>query len=340
MSLTVQREENSYENYNLDGTVKQVKTNDETGKSIFAGDLNLMEDPIEQKRKEAQKKALKIVQDAWANAQAIDESVQKRKTHYEEMKKLRGEAQEQVNTIKKSKEELKEIYGIADDSEEQKDLELLEKRQDFQNGFINERLTDEELERLKKIDANPLTEYQQRALEYNDASAKFRKDVEEAKRGMADDAGDIRSIMIERLKSHPMVDARKSADAIMEAAGKEIVGMLMEEAKEKLDEKAQEEEEKAEEKKEEIEEQEEQVESLREKIASQEAMIAGTKEAVEEAKREVENNNEPEIDMEGMIDIAKVYKQSGDVQQSLGDIKDSMKLLEADLKGIKVDEQV
>ena len=44
--------------------------------------------------------------------------------------------------------------------------------------------------------------------------------------------------------------------------------------------------------------------------------------------------------MEGMIDIAKVYKQSGDVQQSLGDIKDSMKLLEADLKGIKVDEQV
>ena len=41
-----------------------------------------------------------------------------------------------------------------------------------------------------------------------------------------------------------------------------------------------------------------------------------------------------------MVDIAKGSDVSKDVGQSLDEIKSSMNLLEADLKGIKVDEEV
>lgn len=346
MSLMIQKE-NNYENYNASPAEKEGTKTDKVGKaegakksdSIFAGDLNLMETPIEQKRKQAQKQAMKLIQDAWANEQKIDESVSERKYHYEQMKQQKGSAQKELNDINSNREELKEAYGITDDSEEQKDLELLERRQDVNNGF-GPPLTKAEEEKLKEIDEKPLTEYQQRMLEYNDLSAKFRKEVQEADAGMKDDAADMRAIMIERLKTHPMVDAQKSADKIMEAASKEIIGMMREEAMEEIDKKVEEEKEKAEEKKEEKEEKEERVEELREKIAIQQALIEGTKEAAEEAKREVKRNHEPEIDMDDMIDIAKNYKNPEEVQKGLADIKDSMKLLEADLKGIKIDEEV
>lgn len=107
-----------------------------------------------------------------------------------------------------------------------------------------------------------------------------------------------------------------------------------------MDKKAEEEKEKTEEKKEENKEKEEKLEDLREKIAIQEALIEGTKEAMEDAKREVKRNNEPEIDMDDMIDIAKGYKNPEEVQKGLADIKNNMKILEADLKGIKIDEEV
>ena len=61
---------------------------------------------------------------------------------------------------------------------------------------------------------------------------------------------------------------------------------------------------------------------------------------MEDAKREVKRNNEPEIDMDDMIDIAKGYKNPEEVQKGLADIKNNMKILEADLKGIKIDEEV
>lgn len=344
MSLMIQKE-NNYENYNAnpvekEGTNKQEKAQGaKKSDSIFAGDLNLMESPIEKKRNEAKRQAMKLIQDAWANEQKIDESVSERKYHYERMQEQKGNAQKELNDINNNREELKEAYGITDDSEEQKDLELLERRQDANNGF-GPPLTEEEKEKLKEIDKKPLTEYQQRMLEYNDVSAKFRKEVQEADAGMRDDAADMRAIMIERLKTHPMVDAQDAADKIMKAASKEIVGMMMNEAKDEIDKKAEEEKEKTEEKKEENKEKEEKVEDLREKIAIQEALIEGTKEAVEDAKREVKRNHEPEIDMDGMIDIAKTYKNPEEVQKGLADIKNSMKILEADLKGIKVDEEV
>lgn len=48
----------------------------------------------------------------------------------------------------------------------------------------------------------------------------------------------------------------------------------------------------------------------------------------------------PDISVEETLNLTQTSAQTQDVQKMLDDIKHSMNLLEADLKGIKVDEQV
>ena len=74
--------------------------------------------------------------------------------------------------------------------------------------------------------------------------------------------------------------------------------------------------------------------------AIERAMIEGTDEAVEEAERIKRQNDSPDIQMTDMVDLSDGADMKKSVDQNLGDIKSSMKVLEADLKGIKVDEKV
>ena len=65
----------------------------------------------------------------------------------------------------------------------------------------------------------------------------------------------IKNVNLERLKTHPMVDAQKEAKKIEQSESKEVLGMLMEEGKDHVDdqiEKEKEEAKKAKEKKEKI----------------------------------------------------------------------------------------
>lgn len=329
-----------------DESVQNQQVTDKTQKSqikngsVFAGNLNLPESSIEQKKKEAKRQAWKLIQDTWTSEQKIDDSVAERKSHYEEMKEQMGEYQSEWNRLNRSKADLKETYGVLDDSEEQKDLELLEKRQDYQMGNTSLKFSEEEKERLEFLDESGTTEYQQRALEYSAAAHVYQEYVEQTKKQMADDVSDMRAIMIERLKSHPMVDASKNAEEVLAAASKEIVGMIVEEGKDKIEEKQEEEEEKAEEQEKKQEKKEEQIENMQEKIAIQKAFIEGTKEATQEAKRKVERNHQSGPDMDKMLDMSTSYENKADVKQGLDEIKNRMNLLEADLKGIKVDQEV
>lgn len=308
--------------------------------SIFGGDLNLGTESIEEKKKKAQQQAWKLIEDAWSSDRKTDESVAERKSYYEEMKKQMGGYQGELNRINRSREELKETYHVEDGSEEQKDLELLEKREYYRMGDHSISFSEEEQQRLAFLDESGMTEYQERSLDYARTAYVYNENVNDTKKQLADDASDMRAIAIERLKSHGMVDAQKSAQELLAASSKEIIGDLMEEAKNNVDEKQEEEEKKQEEQKKEKEEEEARLDEIKEKRAIQEALIEGTKEAAEEAKRKVEQNNQPEMDMDNIMDIAQNYQSSGDVQQGLDDIKNSMKLLEADLKGVKVDQQV
>lgn len=123
----------------------------------------------------------------------------------------------------------------------------------------------------------------------------------------------LTSMEINRLKSDPMVKATEAAEDIMEAASKEILGMLMEEAKDHIDEEQEKREEQAEKIAEEKEKKEEQIEKSKEKNEELEE--------VTEAIREVTADSE-------------------DVQKELDDILQKMKLLKEDLKGAKVDEKL
>lgn len=321
---------------------KENRKEDKNGKmSFFAGETNLVNDPVAQKRKEAQKLAMKIVKDAWESDKTIDDSINGRKTLYTEMYALREEERKQLSEIEEQEKQLQEAYGIDSESKEQKDLELMKKQQDFLSGVSSEGLSKDEMKQYASIDKENLTEYQKRALELNAMAGVHKIKIREATRQMKDAMYDIKNISLERLKSDPMVDAKKNAKTIMDAANEEIFSMLVNEAKEFIDEEMEEKKEAAKEKAEEKEEQDEVLEDLKEKQAIQEALIEGTKEAIERAKAEKKRNDSPDVELTDMMEIAEnVTKHATEAKDALTEIRNSMNLLEADLKGIQVDEEV
>ena len=293
-------------NYRENGVMFTEKVEQENRKTFFAGNVNIAKNPLEEKRKEAQEKAWKVVSDAWEADKDIDKSVEDRQNHYNEMVEVIKEAQSYLKDINEQVDALKEEYGITEETE----------YKDWPD------------------------EYKQRYLELSKQASKFKEQIYDAEKYMKDDIADIKAISLERLKSDPMVDAQKTADAIEEAANKEIIGMAMQQAKEHIEEKMEEAEEKAEEKAEEEEIKEERLENLEEMKALQEAMIEGTKEAVAEAEARRKENEAPEMPLDELIKLTKINKASDKAQKTLDEIKYSMNLLEADLKGIEIDEEI
>lgn len=310
------------------------------GKNVFfAGESNLTADPIEQRRKMAQKRALQVVGDAWENEQSVNRDIQNRREQYAQMQARKKEAQEQLADVRKDEKALQQLYEVPADSREQQELELLKKAQDWKN-HVGEALTQEEKERLSEIDLNNLTEYQQRALELNDRAAVFQKTAQQEERKMQEAVSAVKQILLEKLKSHPMVDAQKAAEDILEAANGEIIGMLVQDAVDQADDKLEEEKEAAKEDAEEKEQREELLDELAGKRAMEEALIEGTREASERAKEKQRQVEMPGMDFTDMLTITAKQQLSEEAKQSLAEIKSSMKLLEADLKGIRVDDEI
>lgn len=333
---------------NVFGTDSMVKASEQsTGKtgekntrqSIYAGNSNLVDNPIAQRRKEAQEAAWNIVKNAWDNDKSVDEMVQSRREHYAELAALKEKATAELSDIAGDKDTLRQLYDVEPDSQEQKDLELLEKARNINAGVSDTELTEEECKRLGELYQGERTEYQKRALELHDRAVELKKQIADADKQMRDDTADIYAIKQERLKNNPMLDAKNAADEIMEAANQEIIGMAVQEAKEYIDEKMEEAQEKAEENAKKQEEREEQLEEQKLNRAIQEAMIEGTKESVEKAKAIARRMDAPDMDTTEMTAIVQKDDAGKDVSQSLDEIKYSMKVLEADLKGIKVDEE-
>jgi len=293
-------------NYIENGTLFTEKAEQGNRKTFFAGNSNLANDPIAEKRKEAQEKAWKVVSDAWDADKAIDKSVEDRKNHYNEMLEVVKEAQSHLKDINAEMDALKEEYGITEETE----------FKDWPD------------------------DYKQRYLELNKQASEFKKKIYDADKLMKDDIADIKAIALERLKSDPMVEAQKTADVIEAAANEEIIGMAMQQAKEHIDEKMEEAQEKAEEKAEEEEEKEEKLEDLKEIKALQEAIIEGTKEAVAEAEARRQENEAPDLPLDELIKLTQMNTETDRAQKSLDEIKYSMALLEADLKGIEIDEEI
>ncbi len=293
-------------NFGINGTFCPGINEQGSRKTFFTGNMNNQNDPIAEKRMEAQKKAMKVVGDAWNTDKAIDKSIEERRNHYQEMLALKNEAQSQINDINNQIDALEKEYGITDEM----------KSKDWPS------------------------EFKQAYSDLKEPLGELNKQINDADKAMKDDVADIRAITIERLKSNPMLDAQKTADAIHAATDEEIIGMVMQEAKDNIEEKMEEAQEKAEEDAEKKEVEEEKLEDIKEMKAMQEAMIARTKEAVEKAEARHEENNAPDIPLEDLMKLAQVNTETGKAQKALKDIKNSMSLLEADLTGIEVNEEV
>lgn len=292
--------------------------------TIFAGDLGFNQDSILFRKQIAQKKALKVVGDAWANEQKIEEDFKSRREYKKQLKQEYAEAQKQVKEIADQKEHLKEVYFVKEDSQEQQDLELLRKRRDLleSNQDLEENLTEEELERLGEIDKQGTTEYQKRSLELDAVEKDFRLKVKQKENELYAEDAILRSMRLERLKHSPMLKAQQQADEIEKAASEEAVNMLIDEAKDHIDEEQEEREEEAKEIKEEKEEQEKVIEQRREDRA--------------EAEKRAEELAES-IPMQEMLQLGQVKTE---IQKEIQDIVDKMKLVEEDLKGSMIDESL
>ncbi len=290
MNIRVQSNENGIsiftgnESQLVNGSNKQnVTSNKEnTGKSIFAGSLNMTTDRIEQKRDMARKKAMRVLEEEFANEKGIDKMVEEQKEKVAEVKEDFLENAQTLKDLKAAKEQYKKEYG------------------------------------LDKEGAVPTAEQMTELIEFSKAEGELNSRLilarEEAKaRNRAVD-----EIMIEREKSHGMVDAKEEADTIMEEAGKEVLGMLVEEAKDHIEETQEEQKEKAEEIKEKKEEEQEKLEKKNE--TPQQAAVSKTSETMGELQ-----------------DISQDCQM---IQKELKVMIETKEITEEDIKGLLADWQL
>lgn len=134
------------------------------GRFLIAGSSK---EQIEKKRKLAQKQAMKLVKDAFSGDQATKQNIEDLKAQKAEKVAEYQEKMQQIGNISAEKDKLRETYGISKDSQEQKDLELLEKYQNNKLGFFSDDFSKEEIDRLKELANEPRTEYQKQVLSLN-----------------------------------------------------------------------------------------------------------------------------------------------------------------------------
>lgn len=296
----------------------QNQTKKAAGNTVFAGTLNddLFQYDILKRKKEAQEKAMQLIGDAFAGDLTIDEDLQKRCELVDELEAENLDLQKQINEVDEEQKQLMEKYGVTEDSVEQQELELLRKSR--KNKLTCGALTPEERKQVVEINARGLTEYQQRQLEKDDIKEVYYDKMTENNRTIRGENAVIRGTKLERLKYNPMSDAKEQAEEIKEAASDEIVGMVVDAAREQIDK--------------EQEEREEQAEKIKEERKEQEALI----EKRQEKNREQEEMLET-VPVEEMVQLDRIQSE---VQKEVKNIVNKMKLVAEDIKGAAVDQTV
>ena len=275
--------------------------------SLYASNLNLADDNIAQKRKEGMKKAMRIIGDAFHSDQKIDDDIERRRKIIGDLHKEMDRSWKEIDQLEKRKQELKISYGISDDSQEQLDLKLLEKRRDAQKN-PSVKLSDEEKHRLGVIDQEGMTEYQKFSLEMDSLKEPFQKRLNESQNNIINQRKTINTIQRERVKSHIMVDANVAADKILDVSSRDIIGILVEEAKDYTDEKLEEQREAA------------------EKAA--------------EEKKEQEERTVTSTQNKAMEDILYLNEVKKDILKEVQEMIEKMKLLPEDILGAAIDTSI
>ena len=327
MSLTVQLTQYGINNHtNGSNNTAGVEQNGEKGKAVFAGTLlvpSQTDSLVEQKRESARKDAMKLVTDAWGKDQAAFQKIDEKRALREDKLTQIKDSKVRVEDIEEAKARLQQQYDVDPESQEQKDLELLEKYQDRVSGVHNITFTDEERSRLKELQFMPRTEYQTEVLKLNKDSAEERVNIERLQWQTERLKGSIEYDKLKQSISQGMLKAEDAAEELMEAASADIKNLLIQESKDQLDDDVEEQQEKAEELKEQKEEQQERIEESKENREEQKELIEGDLES---------DKLERDLSLKQNSVIHTV-----DVQKNIQRIIKENNLAEDDLKGIEID---
>ena len=311
--------------------------NDKRG--ILASELTInqdnQEDSITMRKVQGQKDAIKTLVNQLTSDKKIDDDIESRRQHMRALDDEISVYQNEVAVIEGTKQKVKESFGISDDSEEQKNLELIEKQIESRKPNSAVVLSDAEKEKLAKI--GPQTEYQTEMLAYDSIESEWKSRIESAKKEKMGENGIIKAIKKELLKVHPMIDAQGEAEEIKKEANSEVIAMMIDEAKNHIDEKQDEIEKAAEEK------------AAEEKTKEAE-VAASQKEAIdkplgtegEATGKEMAVKMDEKIQNTGIENMSQLQKAVNNQQQIQTEIKMlvlNQKLTPEDIKGIVVDEQ-
>lgn len=291
-------------------------------KAVFFGNTFLgnaggdRKEQIARKKELHKKEAMHVVTTAFRTEKKTEEEGEGKLNEHIQMLQKENEGYNSfINDLKSQMKQLQEDYGVADGSEEQKDLEILKKLHDKSS------LTKEETERLSEMGEQ--TEYQKQAMELYAQADDLKTKMADNQKQISGDTKTIRSIKINKLKSKAMLEAQQAKDDIMEAASKEAVSMMIQDAQQTIDEKAEEIKEEAEKREEKKEEQEECIEAAKESKTNAEAAAENVREHIDEMTKQVLDSD----------DITR------DMDEEIKKIMEEEKLLMEDLKGITLDKK-
>ncbi|MCM1155825.1 MAG: hypothetical protein NC314_03975 [Roseburia sp.] len=346
---------------------KEAWLDQKNGGQVQNGSINISElngklDSILMRRQRAQRKAMKVVSDAWNLDKKFDSGLQERRAHVKELQESFIQNRDELDKCNADLAEIKELYGVEEGSWEEKDVELarlwnkysaaaaISKKFDsveVWEEMTNVSLSQEDWQRMTELEGkiSSPTLYQQRALEIGEKADFFEKNMKNAQIDLQSEDSAIRMVKIERLKKQGMVKARKEADEINEAAAKETISMLIGEAQDHIDEKMEEKKEEAKEKAEEKEEQEEKIEEQREQKELQQAQLALEQEEshiAEETRSEQRRKSREQAELiEDAVDDESLSGLStSEAKLAIKEMLQKMKLLEEDLKGAALDARI
>ena len=301
--------------------------NADSGSLLFVGNLNLPKAPAD-KIASARKHAMKLVSDAFDIERGTDRSLKEIREQRAEAESDLTERQERVASIREGVENYAKDHGITEDSMEQKDLDLIRKVRDWKpdNPFEKLRnplgcLSDDERDRYNTVMERGLTEYQKLALDADNDIWNARIEINQDKDMAQAYNSAIRDIKLESLKDQSMAKAQKGKDEIMQAASKEVISSLVQDAVENI-----------------TEEQEQVKEDAEEKAEKQ-------AEEKEKAEKREEEKKEREI-LEGEAELERLNSQytgsdsKAQVNSEIQNILNKLSLLEEDIKGIEVNKQL
>lgn len=294
--------------------------------SFFAGSLNNSVDPIAQKKQRAQKQALKVVSDAFAADRKLDTEIAERETKIKEMRAENLEAKKALQELEAQKQQIGKEYGLGEEGMSDRDRDI------FNKGHLEpDKLTKEE-----KLRCRELIEYSNRCEEIDDLAKPYKQTIHDNTKAIKSFEAANKAVHKSRLdlrKGNPMIAAQEEAEAIMDAAREEIIGMIKDKGMDHVDEELQEKVEQTQENKEKKEEEEEKLEAIRE----EKAQIQSRAEAAREKAKENEKRAEELLDALPSEEMLQMKDGRADFQQELKDIMNRMKLMAEDLKGAAVD---